>query len=284
MGRNINEELLKLYIEWLGQAEIKKWINDKGDRRIKEWLKNNGYEEDYCLSEPFFVGIPEYTDKNKPLIMVVGQETDLFGDVKKIVDEKGNINIKNLKKSQDWTIKAVSLLNGSKEEKWNDYDNNLQTVKLRSKPFFNFLKELAKYYNVCWNNLDKIHYTAILKKAMYSEDAKIMDEFNKETHKTVTLYYEDEKVIGDKYFEDKSLLQKEIEIIEPDYILFATGPNYKKSMDTQIGKIFDKTPNSNTAVVTAKDKQYFWTYHPQYLQRKEWCEKVLKELQEKLKF
>lgn len=112
MVRDINEELLKLYIEWLGQAEIKKWINDKGDRRIKKWLKKN-----YYLSEPFFVGIPEYTDKNKPLLMVVGQETDSFGDIKNIVDEKGNINTKNLKKSQEWTIKAVSILNGSKEEK-----------------------------------------------------------------------------------------------------------------------------------------------------------------------
>ena len=276
----INEELLGLYKDWLGQEKIKEWIKSNGckyqdlkkwfEKETKEYTDNDWGLGDPFLSEPFFVGLPKYSN-DKPLIMVVGQETDLFGDVINIVKD-GTINNKNLKKSQDWTIKAVSILNGSMEEKWNDYENNLQTVELRSKPFFNFLRELAKCYNVCWNNLDKIHYTAKLTKDGQTKN------------KTGKLYCDDEKILGGAYFEGKSLLQKEIEIVTPDCVLFVTGPNYKKSMDTQIGKIFDKTPNSNTVVVTAKDKQYFWTYHPQYLQRKEWCEKVLKELQEKLKF
>lgn len=280
-----NEQLLCVTKQWLENDEVKDWIERAGDQRISNWLKKNLGTNEYFLSEPFIMGIPEYTDKNKKLIMVVGQETDLWGNMKNIYPN-GDFNITNMTRLQNWVVQAMAYINGIENNpKWQNYDGvNDVPVNVRNSPFFNFLKALAKHFNVCWNNLDKIHYTAIINDVSVEDDIKNATQSTPK-HKVVTLYPKDETLLGKKIFGDKSLLQKEMEIVKPNIVLFLTGPNYKHSMEQSVGRIFEEDPSINKKVIKCETKDktiYLWTYHPGYLQRKSAYDEVLNNISNSL--
>lgn len=290
-NKAINEQLLNLTKEWLNSDNVKKWINAGGDKRIIGWLKKNLNTESYFISEPFFFGVPKYEDKNKPLIMVVGQETDLYGNIDNIIDIKGKLIEGNIEKSQNWVVEVTNYLNDSNyQPKWKSYNNTTndeeENIYLKKHAFFLFLVALSDKYNVCWNNLDKIHYTAIIESAEYTNDMKNAKEV-KQKEEVVTLYDKDEeKLFAPKLLStNKSLLESEINVVKPEIVLFVTGPNYKESMEYQLSnykEIFgDNMPNINkedNVIVDGNEKdgiKYSWTYHPVYLSRIKSTDKVI---------
>lgn len=267
--KSINKVLRDISIEWLNSDNVKSWINAGGHDKIKDlrdYLRNKYKKEDYCISEPFFFGLPqEFLDnRNKPLIMVVGQETNSYGEIKNILIGDKNQEDR-IGKSQNWVVEVTRYINGLKDDyQWENYDGKKQSIHIKSTPFFRFLSGLAENYNVCWNNLDKIHYATIANKIK----------------KTVTLYSEDEKYLFQSKIKStqKTLLESEIEIVKPDIVLFVTGPKYKKSMEYQIGKVFQGKPNTKENLIKAREKEYYWTYHPVYLSRIKMTDKVIEAL------
>ena len=278
--KSINERLRNISIEWLNSEKVRKWINNGGDNDIVDWLKKNLGTEKYFISEPFFFGVPEkfVNEREKPLIMVVGQETDLYGNIENIINTNGNMIEENIARSQNWVIQATICINRAEDNcQWENYKGETQSIHIKSTPFFSFLRELSQSYNVCWNNLDKIHYTAVV--AEYTNDMKNAKEV-KQKEEVVTLYDQDEeKLFAPKLLStNKSLLESEINIVKPDIVLFTTGPNYQKSMEHQMGELFDEKPNGEkNLIVEAKagDIKYYWTYHPMYLSRIKKTDKVI---------
>lgn len=129
-------------------------------------------------------------------------------------------------------------------------------------PFWNFYRRIAdKGYNVLWNNLDKFHQIKERKQVLISED--------------------NAEKISAQYGEDnKSVLQREIELIKPDIVLLTIGPKWKyiRSFCSAFGisdlpmmKKFKPTkslPVSDiTDILSIPDTKVFWTYHPAYLNR-----------------
>lgn len=285
--KSINERLRDISIEWLNSDNVKKWIKRKGRAEdLKKWLDRNLKTDQYFISEPFFFGVPEYEDKNKPLIMVVGQETDLYGNIENIIDKNGGVIEENIIKSQSWVTEVTRHLNNTNyPPKWKSYTttNDEDEIYLKKHSFFLFLIALSKKYNVCWNNLDKIHYTAEIDVVDYN-NGKL-----KKKEKAVTLYVKDEKILfGQQIDNGKTLLENEIDIIKPDMVLFVTGPNYKESMEYQLSnykEIFgDNIPNINkedNEIVDGNEIdgiKYYWTYHPVYLSRIKMTDKVIEAL------
>ena len=277
--KSINERLRNISIEWLNSEKVRKWINNGGDNDIVDWLKKNLGTEKYFISEPFFFGVPEkfVNEREKPLIMVVGQETDLYGNIENIINTNGNMIEENIARSQNWVIQATICINRAEDNcQWENYKGETQSIHIKSTPFFSFLRELSQSYNVCWNNLDKIHYTAEIDVVDYN-NGKL-----KKKEKAVTLYVKDEKTLfGQQIDNGKTLLESEIDIVKPDMVLFVTGPNYKESMEYQMGELFNKKPNGEeNLIVEAKagDIKYYWTYHPVYLSRIKRTDKVIESL------
>lgn len=282
--KSINKQLLELSKKWLNSDNVKEWIKKRNKEKdlnketaLKKWLDRNLKTDKYFISEPFFFGIPEYEDKEKPLIMVVGQETDLYGNIENIINTNGNMIEENIARSQNWVIQATICINGAEDNcQWENYKGETQSIHIKSTPFFSFLRELSQSYNVCWNNLDKIHYTAEIDVVDYN-NGKL-----KKKEKAVTLYVKDEKTLfGQQIDNGKTLLESEIDIVKPDMVLFVTGPNYKESMEYQMGELFNKKPNGEeNLIVEAKagDIKYYWTYHPVYLSRIKRTDKVIESL------
>ena len=281
--KSINKQLLELSKKWLNSDNVKEWIKKRNKEKdlnketaLKKWLDRNLKTDKYFISEPFFFGIPEYEDKDKPLIMVVGQETDLYGNIENIIDKNGGVIEENIIKSQSWVTEVTRHLNNTNyPPKWKSYTttNDEDEIYLKKHSFFLFLIALSKKYNVCWNNLDKIHYTAEIDVVDYN-NGKL-----KKKEKAVTLYVKDEKTLfGQQIDNGKTLLESEIDIVKPDMVLFVTGPNYKESMEYQMGELFNKKPNGEeNLIVEAKagDIKYYWTYHPMYLSRIKRTDKVI---------
>ena len=284
--KSINKQLLELSKKWLNSDNVKEWIKKRNKEKdlnketaLKKWLDRNLKTDKYFISEPFFFGIPEYEDKDKPLIMVVGQETDLYGNIENIIDKNGGVIEENIIKSQSWVTEVTRHLNNTNyPPKWKSYTttNDEDEIYLKKHSFFLFLIALSKKYNVCWNNLDKIHYTAEIDVVDYN-NGKL-----KKKEKAVTLYVKDEKTLfGQQIDNGKTLLESEIDIVKPDMVLFVTGPNYKESMEYQMGELFNKKPNGEeNLIVEAKagDIKYYWTYHPMYLSRIKRTDKVIESL------
>ena len=273
-----NEKLLEADTDWFENKNTQRWISAKGNQtELKEWLKKNYGTEEYCISQPFFFGIPEFTTQ-KPLIMVVGQETGLYGNIEELTSDTKE----KIEKSQNWVIEVTKYLhNENYNPSWKNYDNEEKNIYIKMTPFFRFIKELTKEYNVCWNNLDKIHYTAIIKSVRVDKDIKNAEQEITE-NKVVTLYDKDEKELFKPNGEGQSLLQKEIDIVKPTRIIFVTGPTYKKSITYQMGNIFSnrKPDTDKNLIVMSDNKRYLWTYHPNYLSHSKNFDEVIKQIKD----
>ncbi len=283
-----NKQLNSVQAKWY-EERVEKWIKDEEQKkRIKRYVEgkeNRGSVDSISYSEPFFMtSILPPIYENRPLIMVIGQETNGWGDISNFNSEKEHeflIKIKEMKKEpkiensiriRHYYGEAFTLL---QIDKWvyvdkdkpvppyyGRYDNIEKKYlcdeikKHATGQFWKFISCLNnKRYNVCWNNLDKIHYKTDKKKCikLYNEDEKFL-------HRDIEY--------GKK---KQSLLMHEIDIVEPDYIIFLTGPNYKDSMVEALEmkdllKPSIDAPIKYFSVKNSRGKNIpaIWTYHPGY--------------------
>jgi len=228
--KQINIELLALQKDWLS--------------KVVEPFITKGYDEQF--SRPFHFGVSEQLDREKKLVMIVGQEADCFW--------RYEDNDKTPDYIQQWCIgyfdKQIF------KTPFPEYDQFNHSAFWR---FFRMLHQEG--FELCWNNVDKLH--------RYQDKGA--------TNATETLTAEYEKQLSIQYGEDsKSLLQREIELVQPDAIVFLTGPNYRVTMGTAFGlsdtmlDLFAPTKSnvcSEISKILNLDIPVFWTYHPGYLSK-----------------
>ena len=209
----------------------------------REWMENivNRYVEqnrDVVFSHPFFFGIPEALE-NQSCVMIVGQEPDDFDFYSRDM---------NLEKLQQWVIDYLMV---QIEE---------TTGKINPSPFweaFRLMRKAGKY--VLWNNIDKMHRLKI-------ENGK---------NKTIILSRGDEEELNRPYGkENRSLLQREIEIVHPIAIWLAIGPYREEAIEDSFGLskgiLNSYRPCKNNWLCEIGkhlnlDIPVYWTYHPKYL-------------------
>lgn len=240
-------------------AELKtvKEINEELLDAFTDWYNNVALKVtppmNYTFSRPFIGGVCDNSGAGKKNIMIVGQEARDLKDYGK-----------SLKEYQMWSISFLS----SQLEKREHLEN--KECKKLSSPFWEFIRKIKCYffdYNIYWTNIDKLH---LISKG-----------------KTERLEEECEKVLNNKYSNDKSIFEMEIEIIKPAVIIFLTGPKYYQTMEYALGTSFDDKPmltkNQSKPIVNITDKlkkysyveSAFWTYHPNYLNMKKEIDNVI---------
>ena len=102
-----------------------------------------------------------------------------------------------------------------------------------------------------WNELDKMHY---------------IPAGNNDRTKCIRVWKEDKDVLNGEVKNGKSLLQLEIETIQPDLIVFLTGPSpkYVFSMESALKKDLPDKPNKKEPIsfFLYGSIPCLWTYHP----------------------
>ncbi len=214
----------------------------------EDWCSQN---PDQTYSAPFCCGISfSMSDPTKKTIMIIGQEA-----------RNWHTFIENhpLKFMQDEGIRCF-------EEQFGLRDG---AYKINS-PFWRWFKRFQEC-NIVWNNLDKLH------RYVQKDDA--------EAGETRYLRLKDEMHLSQPFSLEgdapRSLLVREIDMIEPDIVLFVTGPSYFKSMALALGmdasvlkmhKPTDENLVSNISelvnAISYKSKKIprvIWTYHPNHL-------------------
>lgn len=188
-------------------------------------------------SEIFCIGTTSDYDVKKKTVMIVGQEANNYGSF-------GKCSLEELIAwPQEYMDRQLlGILNG------NIYNGS--PFWMMSRKYYNL------GFNVVWNNLDKVH--------------KIVNGT------TVALSEVEEMNLNVPFGkENKTLLLQEIDLIKPDIIVFATGPNYSLSMASSLGINRDDLlknfrPSRDGFIREISDiaklaSQVFWTYHPKYL-------------------
>lgn len=214
----------------------KEWLVKIFEPYIKENPNTN-------ISYPFFTGVSEqYVDSNKR-IMIIGQETNGWNIYK-----------------PDWTIEdsrkwTVDYL-GYQLKYCTDAEHKEKFGRRNSSPFWSFFKVFSNEGIVpCWNNVDKAQRNIC--------------------GKTASLTEEIEMVLNQKLPHiNKTLLQKEIEILMPNTIVFITGPSYRvtmeKALDLKENTLLEYEPTPDNGCVDISNVvnlgiPTFWTYHPRYI-------------------
>ena len=214
----------------------------------REWMENivDQYVEqngDSVFSYPFFFGIPEAFE-NQPCVMIVGQEPDGFDAYSRDLD------VENL---QQWVIDYLLVQLRERES------TRERGLLINNSPFwraFRLMKGLGQC--VCWNNIDKIHRIG-------------------PDRETQALTLKDEEMLNQPYGQDnKSLLQHEIEIIRPDGVWMAVGPDREDDIEISFGlprgtlRAYRPCKEHWLFEIGKElkvDIPVFWTYHPAYLGR-----------------
>lgn len=212
----------------------RKWWKTIVDVYIKQ-------HRDIVFSYPLFFAIPESAIQDS-FIMIIGQEPDGLDRY----DNKWDLD-----KVRQWSLDYLSVQLGEKE--------NLpeQGPVGNPSPFWNAFRLMRKAgKSVCWNNIDKLH--------RIGADGK-----------TQSLSYQDAEAFNRPYgAEKKSLLQREIEIVRPNAVWMAVGPDRTESMEIAFGlpkgTLREKCPRkkqwlSKVGEVLGLDIPVYWTYHPNYL-------------------
>ena len=239
--QSINNKLLEIQNEWLLEV-------------VNPFVVSRRNEQ---FSRPFHLGISSGIDPNKKLIMVIGQEAKDFGKYEDVDTPK------------DIQKECTSY-----------FDEQIQENTSRNNsPFWRFFCALKKKeFELCWNNIDKLHrYKTVEKKEV-----------------TYPLTIGQERILSAQYGADsKSLLQRELEVVRPDAIAFVTGPHYRVSMCTAFGlpeNALDQCmPNKTNYLINigqelGLDIPVFWTYHPAYLNRNHgFTEKVISGIEQELR-
>ena len=242
MNHEVNKKLLEAANDW---------TVERFQPYVQEYTVKGNYvgEEKKRLGEyiscPFYLGLSdEYIEnpQGKTRLMIIGQESRGFGSWDR--DNKKESYMPHC--SQAW---AVEYLNKQLDK---DFTGKFG-VQYNKSRFWNLFRSLKNDFVLCWNNLDKVY-------------------FGKDENYKGTLTYSAEKELSKSYGTDeKSLLEREIEIADPDVLLFVTGPGYALSMETAFGidgKLSEKLNKENgirdiTEIINiGKQKRAFWTYHP----------------------
>ena len=232
------------------------------------------------LSCAFGFGLSGHYLSGKKKVMVVGQEAN--GHTFEY-DEWG------LENWQKWAVGYLDFqLRGEPSEEYRFSKNN--------SPFWQFLRKLqAEGMEPCWNNLDKVRRYIRLEGKEWAERKLPYRNPGEQANRERTLL--NERIFDGK---SKSLLQKEIEIAEPDLVIFAVGPHdpyYHTLCDAFLGQgAYEELndpkyyPTAGNVAVEISQKiglniPAYYTYHPNYLQMKGKLGDVVKilarDLQEK---
>lgn len=219
-------------------------INDTLLTIQKEWfteviLKSKINHPEFSFSNPYVFAINEEYKSSSGKIMIVGQQTADYD---------------KLNESSDFVC----------EQKWSETYLNKQLTgigeeKYNRSPFWHFFRRLRKEgFGSCWNNVDSIQ------------------RFDNKKAKALTL--EMEKAIQIPFGDDhKTLLLKQIEVADPQIIIFVTGPDYIRTLEMALmlkeGSLEDYKPSKDELIKDISlllfpkqsSKKAFWTYHPNYL-------------------
>ena len=257
----MNEKLLEVQKKWEEQCYkvLKKEYDDNEEEKGK-------------LSCAFSFGVSDRYIQSDKRIMIVGQEANghTFDDKKWC-----------LKNWQDWAVEYLNFQVYKEPAKKYEIDPNYS-------PFWQFFRafwDKADGYDVCWNNLDKVRRYTLSDEGKWLERKLPYDENNTER-----------KILNRKIFDGKSLLQKEIEIVNPDCVIFAIGkknPYYHTLCDAFFhqGNAYDMLlknyPTLGSPVVEISKKlglemPAFYTYHPNFLRIKGKFDEVVNKIKEEL--
>jgi len=217
-----------------------KIIQELWNKNILEpYVSENNVNE---LSRPYYFRVSKEYLRAAKKVMIVGQETRGFGQF-----------------TDNWPMEDIAewCLAYYKFQVWKENDDRYEFTYNKSS-FWKLFRMLEREGFVpCWNNVDKVHRTVDGK--TYGLPEKLEIVFNSE--------------IDDL---GKTLLQKEIELADPDIIVFITGPYYETSMEQALG--LDRGVLSNyrptleyyckdISTVTNINRKVYWTYHPSFLNR-----------------
>ena len=209
----------------------------------QEWLSvcdADGMAGKYSLSRPFSFAVTEQYMRSKRRIMIIGQEAKDFSCYE-----------------SDWPLPNIQQFNECYVN--TQLNRRVPGYEYNRSPFWRFFREMAKEgIEPVWNNLDKFH-----------------QDIN---GKTIPLSLEMEYVFSKTYGKDnKSLLQREIELTKPTLVLFVTGPSYHESMalalnadDRKLQEVKPtvSSPCRQITELTNMGIPMFWSYHPAYLSRR----------------
>jgi hypothetical protein len=185
------------------------------------------------------------------------------------------------------------MIFGQETNGWGDgtYGDNKDTDvdTLMDKYFIFFNDGYPLKYTPFWQTVKKFMKT--INKNKYDDEEKIYYLWN-----NLVKVGKQGKGFPDKWYNDiikpyfNGLILFEIEILEPEFIIFFTGPEY----DTVIDDVFNKPERHNIDGFTGKElcevkipniKKSFRTYHPNFLYHnnknrpyKEFLEKIIDEI------
>lgn len=239
--------------------------NEKLLQAYEDWYQGIArpfYDEhsnqNYTFSQPFIGGVNKFYP-NKPTMMIVGQQARDWGKY------HNNLNMSEI---QTCTTKYM-LKQLSPDPNQHYIKEECGDIKFNRSPFWKFIRKFSPDYNLYWTNIDKIHEITL-------------------SDKTKPLIEEEEIILNQRIFDGKSILEKEIEIVDPKYIIFVSGPNYHKSMQTALGIDLSQKPQINNCSIVSircdnellKDRFVYWTYHPHYLARRKKMDCVITNIEE----
>lgn len=203
------------------------------------------------LSYPFYMGLSEeylFNFEGKKRIMVIGREA------RGCEHERDNAEEKNQpENSQQWAIAYIKKQVYGKDVDLPKCYNKIEYNNSAFWLFFRLLKEEG--FVPCWNNVDKVYF---------EKTGKLTESAEKVLSSAYT--------VGDEK-QAKSLLVREIEIADPDIIIFVTGASYKVTMQTALkgeDVNFDMLPSFEKdgcliKLGTVAGKPTYWINHPQGL-------------------
>ena len=206
-------------------------------------------------STVFRMGFPdEYIHSNRPLLLFVGQEDLGSGRYK----------------TQEW-VRIYQTVQRTK------MPNERFGIKTNKSAFWNFYRRLTGFgYDTLWDNLDKL---------------LIEGTDKRQTHLSLT----EAAHLNSPYGEDrKSVLQREIDLLKPNAIIFAVGPDEKyvaslaAAFSVNASALQPYKPNHEesvrniSSVLGMKDTIVLWTYHPNHLRISKLYGSTLLRIQELL--
>lgn len=213
----LSKKLCSMYQEHEEQMQTfaKKCIETKRNEEISFPWQLSSATDKYCSA--------------KVKIMVVGQETNGWGDIDDI---------------------AENMLATEEFQTHNSYSGV---------PFFQFVKDLAEALNGKSDSyIDTVFYTNLFKIA------------NNDRPK----YLVEHKNLATEYCNNfNTLLEKEIEILNPKLLVFTTGPYYDEWIKTQFeGVEYSTVTNADISQFArlshkALPQNTFRTYHPGFMNR-----------------
>ena len=206
--------------------------------------------EENHLSRPYVCSVSEKYYNAKKRIMIVGQETYDFPLYDDVWPEES---------IQKWGVDYLE------RQLW-----GIGSHKYNRSAFWKLFRYIDSNIGFCpcWNNVDKAH--------------RIVDG------KTVPLTVElEQKLNGVTLSNGHTILQEEIEITNPDAVLFITGPKYCQSMaaalnidekELSILKPSVKRICSDISRLSDVEVPMLWTYHPTFLNKRGLFTKTMEEI------